>query len=231
MKTILVTGASGGLGKHIIQHLACRGHKIIGCSRTNPYLDITNFTYIPIDLNEPDQIESFTKILSNKTKSLDALILTHGIPSSNLSFMSNPKEVEKVMRLNFCSTIDVINKCHRLLAKSHHSSIITFSSINVSHAATGTLAYSCSKSALEEATKILARELIGAKISVNCLRLSSVQDTGMAIFSKAKRLDQIVASTIFRKPINIESINNSIDFLLDSFSNMITGQVITLGDL
>jgi 3-oxoacyl-[acyl-carrier protein] reductase len=230
-KTILVTGASGGIGKQIIQHLADQGHKIIGCSRTNPMLDIVNFTYIPLDLDKSDHIEFFVRELSKKTKLLDAMVLTHGIAPSNLSFMSNSAEVEEVMRVNFCSTIDLINKCYRLLANSHNASVITLSTINVSYAATGTLAYSCSKSALEEATKILARELIGAKISVNCLRLSSVENIGMAVDGRTKRLDQVVASTVYRQPINIKSINNAIDFLLDSFSNMLTGQIITLGDL
>ena len=58
MKTILITGASTGIGKAIGEHLTSRGHRVFGTSRNPAQYPDSTFELLPLDVRDSKSIQA-----------------------------------------------------------------------------------------------------------------------------------------------------------------------------
>jgi NAD(P)-dependent dehydrogenase (short-subunit alcohol dehydrogenase family) len=76
-KSILITGASSGIGKVVGEYLSERGHNVVGTSRT-PNPDTGNYELIKLDVTDEESINQACERVLAKFKKIDVLINNAG---------------------------------------------------------------------------------------------------------------------------------------------------------
>lgn len=163
-KTILITGASKGIGFALAQQFLNNGHHVIGTSRTGKIEDLSdpNFTALKLDLSKEQTILDFDKILEDKGIEIDFLINNAGIGPDLDTLKPNIDSFKQTFDVNVTGTVFFTELlCNRIKAGGK---IINISSKMGSIALCeriDSIAYRMSKTALNMYSKILTNRLLG----------------------------------------------------------------------
>lgn len=172
-KTVVVTGASGGMGAGIAATLIKKhGCTVIGIARNErKILNFINelgeenakrFSYRLFDVSVRENWESFAKELDEENIAVDVLINNAGIlPKFKRFDRYSYEEIEKAMNINFYSCIYSVKTMLPILQKSSTPAIINIDSSAALMTLAGTSVYSASKAALKSYTEALRLEFAG----------------------------------------------------------------------
>ncbi len=179
-KTVIITGASAGIGKGIAEMLIKKHNcNVIGIARSKEKTEkfiselgeySRNFTYRLFDVSVKDNWNEFANFLIENHIHPDVLINNAGIlPKFNKAENYSIEELENVMNINFYSAVYSVDALLPLLLKSSSSGIVNISSSASLMSLAGTSAYSASKGALKSYTEALREDLRGkCYVSVVC---------------------------------------------------------------
>ncbi len=105
-ESVLISGASSGIGLACAQLLLQQGYKVIGLSRRDPAdaLEHENFTVLPLDLADPTQVESQLKALLEK-RDIDALVHAAGLGRFGSIEQFSIAQMEELLRVNLLSAM------------------------------------------------------------------------------------------------------------------------------
>lgn len=172
-KTILVTGASSGIGRATAIECSKMGARIIAVGRNEERLEATLSGCVGtrcekriVELTDNRQIEA----LVDSIPTVDGVVCAAGILISFPFQFAAPEKVEEEFRVNVFSTVELVRLLIRRKKISKGGSIVFLSSIGgtrITYIGNGT--YGATKAALAAITKNLAVELAPKGIRVNCL--------------------------------------------------------------
>jgi len=177
MKTLIVTGASRGVGFEICKQLAVKGHKVIALSRNiKPLRNIENVYPYSVDLSIKSQVNGFVKEVAANFNTIDVLINNAGSLVNKPFLDLSSAEFEEVYKVN----VFAVATLTRLIlpsmdTKGHVLNITSMGGIQGSTKFPGLSAYSSSKGALIILTELLAEEFKESGPSFNALALGAVQ--------------------------------------------------------
>ena len=172
-KTVVVTGASGGMGAGIAATLIKKhGCTVIGIARNErKILNFINelgeenakrFSYRLFDVSVRENWESFAKELEEENIAVDVLVNNAGIlPKFKRFDRYSYEEIERAMNINFYSCIYSVKTMLPILQKSSTPAIINIDSSAALMTLAGTSMYSASKAALKSFTEALRLEFAG----------------------------------------------------------------------
>ena len=172
-KTVVVTGASGGMGAGIAATLIKKhGCTVIGIARNErKILNFINelgeenakrFSYRLFDVSVRENWEDFAKELEENNSAVDVLINNAGIlPKFKRFDRYSYEEIERAMNINFYSCIYSVKTMLPILQKSSTPAIINIDSSAALMTLAGTSVYSASKAALKSFTEALRLEFAG----------------------------------------------------------------------
>ena len=231
---ILLTGISKGLGMKTAEMLLRKGCVVFGISRKmTKELDTLLQTYpdrlkwLEYDLNNCENIkeEIFKKWIGFDTP-IHAFVNNAAIAYDDIVTNMKLELVDEMFRVNVFSPM-VLTKYvvrHMLLNKIS-GSIVHISSISVHTGYKGLSFYAATKGALEAYSKNTAREWGEKGIRSNCL-VSGFMETDMSSNLSNEQKNRIYQRTSLKKPVEIESVSETILFLISNESSSITGQNI-----
>ena len=234
-RTILITGATKGIGKATAQLFAENGANLILLGRDGESLNSVkdqisensevNILTFAVDLTSLDAIKNiFTELKKNRIF-LDGLVNNAGIMKDAALMMVKPAAVEETFSTNVFA---VINLC-QLALKSfiHHRKgfIINISSIVGVQGSAGQSVYSASKSALIGFTKSLSKELAPLNIKVNAIAPGFIQ-TDLIGHINEKQRENVINNIGFKRAGTPEDVAKVVLFLASELSDYVTGQVI-----
>lgn len=179
-KTIVITGASRGIGKELVQQLAeYSGHQILALSRNlskmeSDFAGLDNVSCHAFDLSMDDVKAQTEKILS-EIEAVDVLI-------NNAGFLVN-KPFPEISHEDFITSYKinvtgVMETVQGVLPKMTAGHIVNISSVGGFQGSVkfpGLTAYSTSKAALCSFTELFAEEYKESNIAMNCLCLGAAQ--------------------------------------------------------
>ena len=158
MKTAIVTGASRGIGKSIVEKLLDQTWNVYGVSRTQPSVTNENFHWISCDLRQPADIKAKLHI---EESAIDLFVSNAGAaywePATDISEDS----YAQTYNINVLAPMLIIAK---LKAKLEKATIISISSVSDRLVEPNFALYCSSKAANTRYFETLAQELVGAKI-------------------------------------------------------------------
>lgn len=221
-KTVVVTGASSGIGREITKILIERHScKVIGIGRDEAKLkklqaDLKGlgnlFSYKAFDVSDKDRFYDFAKELVFTDTTIDVLINNAGVLHSFKKAMDiGTDEIERVMNINFYGAVYGTNAMWDILLKSKTPAVINITSSAALCSLAGTAAYSASKSALKSYTEAMQHEYKGVYIGFVCPGLTksaifrsqenSVKDKRISMLSMdtTKMASKIVKGIIRKK--------------------------------
>lgn len=175
--TILITGASKGIGLETTKYLS-DNHKIIAISRSPIPYNHPNIIFIQGDIQEEKTISQCVEYFQKNNSALDVLINNAGYLINKPFEQISKEELMSIYTTNVFAPFIWIQKMLPYLKKSDTAHIINISSmggITGTQKFAGLSAYSSSKGAISILTECLAEELKPHSISCNAIALGSVQ--------------------------------------------------------
>ena len=228
MKTIVVTGASRGIGRGIADHLQQNGYHVIGVSRSEPEGD-PEFEWRQADVSDYESLRSAFSDLRRKSN-LYALINSAAVASMNLLPITPPETIDRLIGTNLIGTIYCCRALSPALIKSKGRRIINLSSVGVQLGLKGVAVYVASKAGVDGFTRSFAREMADHNITVNVISPGPI-DTFMISRLPDEQVDAVVDRQIIQRRGDINDINNIVSLLLSPESDMITGEIIKVGGI
>lgn len=227
---VAITGTSKGIGKGLAAHLAAQGHQVHGCSRSPASLCHPNYQHTTIDVTKAGEVKRFFRGIRQQSGSLDALINNAGTAVMN-HFMLTPEETTRALfDLNVHGALLCCREAVKLMLSSPGPwpCILNVSSVAVPWALAGQLAYSASKVAIEQVTRVLSKELGPHNIRVNAIGLPPLR-TALTRTVPREKIDALIARQALPRPCEMEDVVGPIDFLLSDRARFVTGEVLYLG--
>jgi len=236
MKTIIITGASGGIGSAIACSLADKNTNLVLTYNhnkksidelKNKLSTKCNILVCKCDLTNEEQIEKMVNSAINKFNKIDTLINCAGISQFKQIQDISMQDYNRIMQNNFLSTLLAIKFVSKNMISNQNGKIINISSMWGVVGASMESLYSASKGAINTLTLSLAKELGPSNINVNAICPGLIETKMNKSLSK-ETVDSIVDNTPLNRIGKPEDVANLARFLCDDKSNFITGQIITI---
>lgn len=230
-KTILVTGASSGIGRGIAVECSKMGAKLVINGRNETKLKATfdslegeEHTMIVADLSKQEEIERLVETIP----AINGFVNSAGIPKICPIKFIDRDTITDIMNVNTFAPILLISSLLRKKKLQKKSSIVLISSMSgVCIANTGEGPYASTKAALSGYTKTAAFELAGQGTRVNsiCPGLVPTEILGLSneIFSEEQLKDTMYNRYPLKRVGKVEDIANGAIYLLSDASSWITG--------
>ena len=179
-KTIIVTGASSGIGLTVSKYLAQAGAHVLLLARTKDKLDEVKAeieaeggkaSVFPCDLNDMESIDAVSKEILASVDHIDILINNAGrsIRRAVHESVDRFHDFERTMQLNYFGAVRLVLNLLPHMMQRKDGQIINISSIGVLANATRFSAYVASKAALDAFSRCLSAEVHSHKIAITSI--------------------------------------------------------------
>lgn len=157
-KTVLITGASSGIGKALAEGIASQGTKLILAARRLDALEETKVICESkgatcdiqfLDIASPASIEAFAKEITSRYQQIHVLINNAGISQRSQAAETSIEVDRKIMEVNFFGQVGLTKSLWPLLLEAPKTNIVLISSVVGTFGFPQRSAYSASKHALE----------------------------------------------------------------------------------
>ena len=236
-KTVLITGASRGIGKGIATVFAQHGANVVFTYSSS--VDAANALETELQAlgvqakgyrsNAADfeQAQALIEKVLADFSTIDVLINNAGITKDNLLMRISEEDFDKVIEVNLKSVFNLTKAVQRTMLKQRHGSIINMSSVVGVKGNAGQSNYAASKAGIIGFSKSIALELGSRNIRCNVIAPGFIE-TEMT----AKLSEEVVAGWRAGIPLKRggtpNDVANACVFLASDLSSYITGQVINV---
>ncbi len=238
-KTVLITGASGGVGRATVQLFMQKGWKVVGVDRSQKSEDFpADNLFVQADISNPDDIRRVYDETYHFTHSLNAVVNNAALQIAKPIMETSVDEWDAVMTSNLRSVFLGAKLAHPLLVKAGGGAIVNVSSVHAVATSANIAAYAASKGGLLALTRAMAIEFAKDNIRVNAI-LPGAVDTPMLRAGLNRghldggnvmdRLENLARKTVNGRVGQPEEIASAIFFLADnSQSSFMTGQALVV---
>lgn len=234
-KTVLITGASRGIGRETAKVFAQNGYRVIinyfkseseALSLKEELLrSNSDCLAVKADVSKSSEVEKIMAEISKFTSHIDVLVNNAGIAFHKLLCDTSENEWNRLFDVNIKGMFNCTKAVLPNMIRRKNGKIINISSILGIDGASCEVAYSATKAAVIGFTKALSKEVGPSNITVNCLAPGFI-DTDMNNNLNRSEKEEIRLSTPLGKLGTTYNIADAILFLASESSNYITGQVL-----
>ncbi|MBL41440.1 MAG: short-chain dehydrogenase [Rhodospirillaceae bacterium] len=239
-KTILLTGASSGIGREFSQFLGDLGFNLILASRNIGELkeiksSITNKNIsvhiIKLDVTDSKNINEVINYIDINYGSIDILINNAGITIENFILDMNLNDFDRIFSTNVRGPWLLANGIAKLMiSKKIEGKIINISSILAENVIPKQSLYSMTKSALLQMTKSMALEWARYGINVNAISPGFVLTNMNKEFFNTENGIKMFSRWPKKRVGNPDMLLSTLNYLLDDRSKYVTGSILTVDD-
>lgn len=230
-KTILVTGASSGIGRAIAiacsqqgAHVILNGRNQLRLQATIEALSGEGHEAVQADLTNAEQ----RTFLVESLPQLDGVVHCAGIGSRVLCKMLEEQDVSRVMQANFEAPALLQAQLLREKKIAKEASIVFIASAAATMPSVGNAIYSASKAAIISYAKCLAQELANRKIRVNCISPAMVWTDLALVGATEEQLREAEQNYPLKRYAQPEDITGAAIYLLSDAAVWVTGSNIEL---
>lgn len=240
MKTVLVTGSSGAIGRAIAVECAKNGFNVIchynrSINKAEETLQLIEENggkaeLIQFDITDRNDCRTKLAELTEKYGPLWGVVCNAGISSDNTFAALTADEWDSVVHTNLDSFFNVLNPLILPMASRKNKNggrIITISSVSGIIGNRGQTNYSASKAGIIGASKALAVELASRKITVNCIAPGIIESEMTASIDEQTK-EKMISSVPMGRMGTPQEVASLAVFLLNENSSYITRQVFAV---
>lgn len=230
MRTVLITGATGGIGRSLVENFIKNDYKVLlmgrDKSKLRDFKEIQDgsVNFFKCDFLNTEELKSTIKKISSENH-VDILINNAGSTDDSLFIRMNESKWSNIIQINLNANYLITNEIIKPMIKKRWGRIINITSVVAHTGNFGQTNYCSSKSGLIGLSKSLALEVAKRNITVNCIA------PGFIVSEMTNKLDEATKKSIISKiPSGIlgESfdVSNCALFLASEKTKYITGQTI-----
>ncbi len=227
-KTILVTGASSGIGRQTAIECAAMGAKIMLTARNEEKLNQVlkelpgnGHQLLLCDLLNTEQTFS----LANSISHLDGVVHCAGLVKPFPVSFLNREKIDETLHTNFYTVVELTTALFKAKKINKEASFVFLSSLSGQHPHKGGSMYAASKAAVEAFCKTVALEYAAKGIRANCISPAMVK-TPMFDEAAEGMSTQAMEEHVAKYPLGVgypEDVARAVVFLLSPASRWITG--------
>ena len=230
-KKVLVTGASGGIGRAIAMELSSSGADLCLTGRNKSELENLqkiiggNCQIIISDLSNSEGISNLADQAQDIMGQIDILVNNAGITKDNLFMRMSEDDWNVVINLNLNSIFKLTKQLIKGMIKRRYGRIINIASVIGVAGGAGQSNYSASKAGIIAMSKSLAQEVGSRSVTVNSIAPGFIE-TNMTAELSDDRKDDILRSISVGRLGKPDDIAGAVCFLASDKASYITGQTI-----
>lgn len=239
-KTVLITGASQGIGACIAEKFASNGYHVAVNCRGQAEVDnggtavaekcrsfgVEAECFIA-DVSNFEQCGEMVKAVTDRFGGIDALVNNAGITRDGLTVMMPENQFDSVIAVNMKSVFNMMHFVGKVMMKAKHGSIVSMASVAGLYGNRGQINYSASKAGVIGMTMTAAKELGPRGITVNAVA-PGVIETPMTAAMNEKAREAAEASISLGRCGQPQDVANAVFFLASEEASYITGQVLVV---
>jgi 3-oxoacyl-[acyl-carrier protein] reductase len=237
-RSVLVTGASRGLGLGIARKLAGAGYRVIGLARKKTK-DVTEaiaaaerakdgaFSFVPFDLGQVDEIPDLVRKLRKEFGPLFGLVNNAALGLDGALALMHNSQIEQLVRLNTLSPILLTKYVVRAMMSEGSGRVVNVASIIGFTGYSGLSVYAATKASMLGFTRSLAREVGRLGINVNAVAPGFI-DTDMTHGLAGEQRAQVMRRSALRRLADVDDVANAVEYLLSDKARSISGTVLTV---
>lgn len=237
-KTVLITGASRGLGKKMAEALAVQGAHVVFNYRGDEAaamklkeelqaLGASNVTALLFDVTNTAQMKEAVEKFVETNGPITGLVNNAGISKDQIVLRMKEEDVVSTINTNLTSAIMLTQILSRSFLKAENVSVVNISSIVGLMGNASQIAYSASKAGMIGFTKSYAKELASRNVRCNAICPGFITtDMTHALDEKVK--EAYLTTIPLKRMGEAEEVANLVCFLLSKASSYITGETIKI---
>ncbi|HWF76774.1 MAG TPA: SDR family NAD(P)-dependent oxidoreductase [Caulobacteraceae bacterium] len=233
-KSVLVTGASRGIGLAIATRLAAAGYVVIALARRlSPALEAAiaasdgKIRFVAFDLTDTDAIPQLVRTVKADHGAIWGLVNNAGMSVEGLLANTHNSQIEAVIRLNVTAPIVLTKYVVRGMLAGDGGRIVNLSSIIGSTGYNGLSVYGATKASMIGFTKSLAREIGRQNVTVNAIAPGFIETEMTQGLGDAGK-EQVRRRSALRRLAEADDVAAMTEFLLGDGGRNITGAVMTI---
>jgi 3-oxoacyl-[acyl-carrier protein] reductase len=237
-RTVLVTGASRGLGLGIAGKLSAAGYRVIAVARGKSKQLVeaiaeaeranqATLHFAPFDLGKVDEIPTLVKNLRKEFGPLFGLVNNAAVGHDGTLAMMHNARIEELVRLNTLSPIVLTKYVVRSMMSEGVGRIVNVASIIGFTGYSGLAAYAATKASMIGFTRSLAREVGRLGINVNAVAPGFLE-TDMTHGLGGGDRQRVIRRAALRRLADVDDVANAVEFLLGDSARNISGTVLTV---
>jgi len=238
VRTVLVTGASRGLGLGIARKLAAAGYGVIAVARkTNKNLTAAvvqakrskrgSLDFVAFDLGKIDAIPELVRTLRRDFGPLYGLVNNAAVGFDGVLATMHNSQIEELVRVNTLSPIVLSKYVVRSMMSERAGRIVNIASIIGFTGYSGLSVYAATKAAMLGFTRSLAREVGRLGVNVNAV-VPGFLDTDMTHGLDDEQRQQVMRRSALRRLVSVDDVADAVEFLLGDKAASISGTVLTV---
>lgn len=227
-RIIIITGSRKGIGKELSEYYLKNGDTVIGCSRSECTIEHENYRHFMLDVSDEKSVIKMVRATKKEFGRIDILLNNAGIASMNHFLTTSFQTVQNMFATNFFGTFIFSREVSKVMMKQKFGRIVNYTTVASALRLDGEAIYAASKSAIENFTQTIAKEVAPYGITVNAIGPTPVETDLIKAVPKNK-IEELLEKQAIKRFGNLEDIKNVIDFFIDKKSDFITGQIIYLG--
>lgn len=235
-KTVIITGAAGGIGTEITRRFLNEGAKVVAADLSTEALEKLaskmgnpeNLLLIASDISSEESTQNMFQKVKDKWNRLDVIINNAGwFPFLEFDKM-NYSDWRKVMRINLDGGFLVIKSLWPLLKKSKAGRIINIASGSFLNPPAGQSHYVAAKAGMIGLTRALAVELGDFNITVNAIAPGLTATKTVLESFPSELIDNLAQHGALKRKQTPLDLVGSIAFLASDDASFVTGQTINI---
>jgi 3-oxoacyl-[acyl-carrier protein] reductase len=228
-RVVLVTGTRTGIGRYLAEHFLGQGLAVVGLSRGPCDLQGESYRHFTVDVTREAELKRLFVEVRREHGRLDILVNNAGALCAAPAVLTSGAAVQGVLETNLFATVICCREAAILMKKGGFGRIVNLTSVAVPLAPEGSSVYGASKAAVEQFTRVFAKEVAPFGVTVNALGLPPTEDTGMAAALSAEATAETLRLTAMKRMITLAEVAHAVDFLVAEETGAITGQTLYLG--
>ena len=229
-KTVLVTGASRGIGAACAEIFAENGFNVIinynnSKEKAEALAEKTGGLAYKCDVSDPATAGKMVEDVIQKYGKIDVLVNNAGISVTGVFDLVPDEDAKRLFDINVFGTLNCSKKVLPYMLKRKYGKIINISSMWGQTGASCEVHYSAAKAAVIGFTKALAKEVGASGINVNCVAPGMIM-TDMTSCYTDEEVEEIKEEIPLGRCGDPHDIAETVFFLASEKASFITGQVI-----
>lgn len=222
-RSVLVTGASRGIGAAVAAAFVEAGDRVAGLSRSGTAPD--SVLALAADVTDAGAVSRAASVAAAAHGTVEVLVACAGASRDALATRTDPSAWDEALSTNLTGAFNAVRAVLPGMLRSRRGRVVLVSSVIAARGGVGLSAYAASKGGVEGLTRALAREVAPRGVCVNAVAPGLIDTAMTADLSDRARSDYLAAIPAGRLG-RTEEVVAPVLFLASPGASYITGAVV-----